>query len=325
MKRYSRLFAMIAIAVVCIGFVSCGSDDDGDEAVLETPEFSGVSAKYIVTDTRSDYKSIEFTESGNYVIVLNAYATRAAGIKEGGFSGLTICPWQKLGTRAGYANIIMGKYTVRNGNTFVLDGFGTIVVDNEDGSTKSLVITEKGGSTYTLNAKVKTQYPDEQMTLNLCRTWTMESIRLKTQAEGFKFDKTEKGGNLPELMIDLYRSLLNWAAKYDDEITKEQIDEAMKEIEANVNATVQSVEGFIFSQSGTYMVTYGDGSPAISTWTWQNIGKGILHYSWDYADEDEGLAGECKVEFDGSYCVITEETENDDVSMTMIYKLKEVK
>lgn len=53
-----------------ISFTSCSSssDDDGDNGTLDPPAYKSVSALYEVTSSGSKYSTIEFTESGNYII-----------------------------------------------------------------------------------------------------------------------------------------------------------------------------------------------------------------------------------------------------------------
>ena len=83
------------------------------------------------------------------------------------------------------------------------------------------------------------------------------------------------------------------------------------------------IKQFLFSQSGTYMVTYGDESLAIATWSWEDKNSNVLNYSWDYGSMESELSGEAKISFKDNNCIITEEQEMDGVKMTMTYTLEE--
>ena len=61
------------MAILCVGnFSSCNSSDDNDgDGQLETPLYAADAAKYEITDESSEVKSIELTESGQYIVIMN--------------------------------------------------------------------------------------------------------------------------------------------------------------------------------------------------------------------------------------------------------------
>ena len=61
------------MAFFCVGnFSSCSSSDDNDgEGQLDTPQYAADAAKYEITDESSEVKSIELTESGQYIVIMN--------------------------------------------------------------------------------------------------------------------------------------------------------------------------------------------------------------------------------------------------------------
>lgn len=64
------------MAFFCVGnFSSCSSSDDNDgEGQLDTPQYAADAAKYEITDESSEVKSIELTESGQYIVIMNMQA-----------------------------------------------------------------------------------------------------------------------------------------------------------------------------------------------------------------------------------------------------------
>jgi len=337
----------LAVCVLFAGIVlsSCGSSSDGggDDVLLpvnlQTPKYKNVSALYNITSSSGKYKSVELTEAGNYVIIAKNSLAREFTVNEA--TDLAIAPWYQTATTRSttYQNIITGKYTQKDDNTFELEGFGTITITSSDGTTTSLDIVENSGSSYTLTAAKKTQLEGSEQTNHLCRTWSVASLRMKLSGnvgmvEGislpdFSFDESVNGGDLPGLMTKFYRSTLNWAAQMakqygQDAPSSSEIEKMVAEESAKYANTLPSVDGFLFSQTGTYMVTYGNGTLAIATWSWEEKGSNVMQYSWDYGNmSSAALAGKCTVQFSGSQCILTEDKVVNGINAKMIYTLSE--
>ena len=69
MKKFN-LFLYMLLGITMAFAVACGSDDDdnGGSGDMDTPKYEAKSALYRVTDRSSQYESVEFTASGNYII-----------------------------------------------------------------------------------------------------------------------------------------------------------------------------------------------------------------------------------------------------------------
>ena len=79
MKNFFKSFTMLLI-FLATGFMSysCSDNDDdnnngNNSPTLETPIFESISAKYEVING-DNIKSIELTESGNYVVILKNFS-----------------------------------------------------------------------------------------------------------------------------------------------------------------------------------------------------------------------------------------------------------
>ena len=150
------MFMMLALLAAGV-MVSCSSDDDDDDKApsnFEKPKYEADAAKFMVTSASSEYKSVELTEAGNFIIRLNAsgnYAPEAASpvarlLKK----NLLVSPGSKLKpevaeTRAGivvWSDIIYGTYTKTGDNEYTLDGYGTLTVTQDGGSAYSLRIED---------------------------------------------------------------------------------------------------------------------------------------------------------------------------------------
>lgn len=344
MTRSHFIFAFLFLMAGAVSLTSCSSDSDGnsDNGTLEVPAYKGVSAIYQVIESSSQYSSVEFTESGNYIIVKNSSNAPAMRSKAA-INSIFSSPWSSSVTRStSYGNIITGKYTV-NGNVFNLEGFGTITVVTSGGTAVSLEITENGGSSYTLTAAKNTQEAGSEKTTKLCRSWKIASLGLKAsmkvedptgKMQSYDYNKTINGGNMPELMFDFYSDMTKWAVKISNQlgenVSQEELDRALQKQKAQIQSQYKTVETCLFSQAGTYMVTYGDGSLAIATWAWKNSSQDVLQYSWNYANMNSNVSGSCDISFKGSKCIMEETSSFSDgtiqgMNTLMTYTLEEIK
>lgn len=336
-------FTFLLLMGSVISFTSCSSsDDDGDNGTLDPPAYKSSSALYQVTSSNSKYSSIEFTESGSYIVVAKSAINHAMQNTEGKKFSFAMAPWVEASTRATTSgNIITGKYTV-DGNKYILEGFGTITVNTSGDTTVSLEIAETGSEPYTLTAAKKNQMPGSEQTDKLCRSWKVASLGMKASfnvegAQSFNFDKTVEGGNIAELMATFYADMMNWAAnlsrQYGEEIPQDMLNKQIEEQKKEIYKAYTTFESVIFSQAGTYMVTYGNGTLAVATWAWKDNSNSVLQYSWNYANMNaSGASGECGIQFKGSKCIMTENQSANNIDtvvkgadMTMTYTLEEIK
>jgi hypothetical protein len=98
MKNLKQIFAAI---VVLILIASCDKDKNEPK---ETLDKAANSAKWIVSNS-SEYKSFEFNESGNYIVVVNT-ATKSTNDQI----------------------IRFGTYEIIDNKTIVLSDFGTLTI-----------------------------------------------------------------------------------------------------------------------------------------------------------------------------------------------------
>lgn len=294
-------YSMLLPVVACFGFAmtSCSDDDDkGGVPDLPTPEYESSSAKYEM-NSGSPYRSIEFTASGQYVIVTNSHsyysAAPAAKVKKqtavgtAMVSGMFRTPDRSV-SRAYFDGIYYGNYTKTGDNQYNLQGFGTITVNTSGDNAYSLTVTTSSGS-QTLSAVKTVADKDSDRTNALCRTWNFDKVNLKVWINGSKrYDRTVAANKLNDLFED-------WG---DDGWEEDEIPRQV-----------------IFTKSGTYMVLYGlndysNNSLDISSWRWENESKGIIRYSWDIGDFDDEDSGLITTSFSGKNMTIWEEYSEEE-------------
>ena len=184
MKNFKLMSFILALTAFTTVFTACSNDDDESSSGefdynlkaenLETPKYESNSALFVINNENSNIKSIEFTSSGDYIIVpsYNVY-----GARENNRKPSIMRKAMKMMTRGYGSEIIYGKYTVREDGTYILEGYGTITVKGSTDNAISLDITPNNGETYTLEAAKKTQMPESQLTNDICRSWTFGSFR----------------------------------------------------------------------------------------------------------------------------------------------------
>lgn len=328
MSKKNILLAIMTTAMCSFTFSSCSNDDDNDnidnnetETITpETPAYEDVSAKYIVQSNSADISSIELTAGGNYIIVygnMPYYSAQEAKAISQKRSLQCVLSKSERTSRATALRHISGKFTKISDTEFVLEGFGTIVIEGAANNAYSIQVTEQDGETYPLSAeKAVSMINDSEKTNALCRTWNLETIRMTVTFNNVKiFDETKPAAEYSQLMEDLYAAMKRFAAEHGDE-DEDEDDEEDFEIPTYGYAQI------IFTKAGTYMVTSTDGQLGISMWKWLNEQNGTIRYTHDYNDTDFSSywANNATISFNGSTMTLAETNlmyEEDDESIQM--------
>lgn len=186
MKKSLILLALSALMIPA--FVSCNKDDkdDNNAAQFEAPKFQKAAKKLTFKD--GDIKSIEFTESGRYIM-------------------------EKVVTKADDSVFITGTFTV-NGTTYTLSGDfkGTVEVSGT-GTNVTVTVTEDGEAAVTVTADTEEPASDD----TVFRTWTIDNLRIKAtggdlDAAGVSYT-TKKGADLDEIAQYLKDNGVNFNAE----------------------------------------------------------------------------------------------------------------
>lgn len=324
MKKYflqmSKMLSLAAFVMIgLMTVVACGSDDDdnggnggnGGNGKLDNPEYADVAAFYEITSPDSDIKTLELTESGRYLITLRG-GYKARNMKNTLHKHHFLGVAHKALTRnTTYGNVIEGKYTKKGDGTFELEGYGTVTITGSSDNALSIEVTTKDGTKLpTLTAQRKNQKPESDETTKLCRTWDLASIRMIIDMQGKNiYDKEYKMDELYKFGRDMYE--LNkkyFGYDLDDDESAEAYENEWKEEMKDYTNTVT------FTKAGTYLVTYNDNTLAVSTWSWINEKTGLLRYSWNYDNMDDGSeAGTVKVSYRGAQLAVQEDLDDQEM------------
>lgn len=182
------LFLLALSALMIPAFIACNKDDSKDEnaAKFEAPKFQKSAQKLTLKD--GDIKSIEFTESGRYIM-------------------------EKVVTKAEESVFFTGTFTV-NGTTYTLSGDfkGTVEVSGT-GANVSVTVSEDGQAAVTVSAEAEEPASDD----TVFRTWTIDNLRIKVtggdlDAAGVSYT-TKKGADLDEIAQYLKDNGVNFNAE----------------------------------------------------------------------------------------------------------------
>lgn len=322
-KRVWSYVLLFMMTVCSLSLESCSSDDDDDAGEVAPAAFEAYAAKYQIANASATFSSVEFTESGNYIMVLNDLPTdgtksfsRLAEKKSPAHTmfGMLL---RKTATRSEsvYSPILYGKYTVDADGTYVLAGYGKVkVVEDGAGNAYSLEFMPSSSPSFTYTASKQNRNLDSENTNRLCRTWNTASFRIVSKFNGkVLLDITAN------TMGEMFEKLQKWAESNDEEFDPSDWEDL----------DIPNPEQIVFTKTGTYMVKYNSGELAVSTWRWANNSETMLQYSWDNDFEDSYLNGIVSVSYKGNQLVITEtekeEEDGESYEMSMVYYFNEVK
>lgn len=186
MKKSLILLALSALMIPA--FIACNKDDSKDEnaAKFEAPKFQKSAQKLTLKD--GDIKSIEFTESGRYIM-------------------------EKVVTKAEESVFFTGTFTV-NGTTYTLSGDfkGTVEVSGT-GTNVTVTVSEDGQAAVTVSAEAEEPTSDD----TVFRTWTIDNLRIKVTGGDLKDAgvsyTTSNGADLDEIAQYLKDNGVNFNAE----------------------------------------------------------------------------------------------------------------
>jgi len=139
----------ILLIILASTFVTACDKDVNDPK--ETLEKATICAKWNVNNS-SEYKSFEFNECGNYIVVKNTTA-------------------KSTNKRV----VLFGTYEIINANMLTLADFGTLTISevNESSISFSINLTSDPENEFIINASKQDEIESSTKTDLLCRTWEM--------------------------------------------------------------------------------------------------------------------------------------------------------
>lgn len=272
---------MMAVAVTCLSLTSCSDDEPNDEepnegggdiSQLTKPVMADEAALYTITDSESPYSSIELTESGRYIVLpdyYRGYAPEKRG--ETTFAGMSIAK-----SRSSYG-VYSGKYTKIGEGEYILEGFGSLTVTGSSSEACELLITREDGTEVTIGAQQEEVLSTDPVTIALCRSWKVETIRVRMRVDGeVVTDHSATRENVSSISAKIGQDIYNYMAKHG--LLEEDDEPSDYEIELPLFA-----EEAIFTKTGSYLL-FVDGELTTNIWRWKDQKEYEIQYSHDVSD-----------------------------------------
>lgn len=297
MKKY--FFGLAALLLMTpLALVSCGDDEKDDNGTekapvtLKTPQHKDDAVKYLINQSavfgNKVLKCIELTESGKYLVT---YQDAVAA------------------TRAGediLLHYLMGDYSV-SGGSFNLSGFGVVSIDKTSAKLE-MTITTSDGEKVTVPVTLSQSQVESLINTYLCRTWTIQSTRLRYPSGTATLAKEFQGCNMYEI--------LNFARQYYDFSD-----------EVSVNKIVR---GVTITSAYTFLINYADDSYDVGSWSWNgtpsaDLLSGGINYHWDadYMGNPMLNKAAASVEFiGGDQCKLTLKGTISGKSVEVVWTMK---
>jgi len=220
-----------AVLLAFVGATSCNKDDDGGNADKAVGKFE-------ILDSSSPISSIELTSDGEYIVTKNPALT-------------------KSGEDLDLDDVwLYGNFTFVDG-TYILQGFGKIVIDLLSGGSAEIFIDSGGWDPFTVQANIASSVQETTVNKALCRHWVFDKTHFSLTFNDYTFLDFELAG------CDFSK----WFDETGDEDENDNLDE--------------ECTGLIFTESGTYAVVYDGGKINVGSWSWENGEDGSLKCDWN--------------------------------------------
>ena len=172
MKKLLVLAAFAALVIPSCNQTPIDLGGDAPIVKIQKAKNADVAKKVVIKDgpaKEAGYKNIDLADSGVYCIDMGA------PLKAGDDS-----------------QIITGTYTTEDGVTYILTGFGTIVID----ANGNITIKKNGETELVATCETVTKLPENDFTSAIAHSWTIDKVDIGVTAEGKSVNITKEGCNL---------------------------------------------------------------------------------------------------------------------------------
>jgi hypothetical protein len=178
-----KVLLFCAAAVALLLSASCNKGADNKEVVLPAAKYAANAQKLLLDESATSnpgYVSIEFTESGRYIICRRAVLGGPLSVK-------------------GESPVVFshGTYTVNN-NEYILSGGGTITVAGNQ------ITIQIGSDTIAVTYTKADQYPANDFYTTIARAWKVDKTDISVNFDGKSAVGVVKNGcDIPAILKEL--------------------------------------------------------------------------------------------------------------------------
>lgn len=183
-----KVFLFCAAVAALVLSASCNKDGGniGGKVVIPAAEYAAEAKKLELanSDSNPGIKSIEFTESGRYIICKQ--------VVDGQTGPLSV----KAETPT--LEYVHGTYTVNN-NVYTLNGYGTVTITGNQ-----ITISTSGGENIVVNYTEAAKYPENDFYTTIARAWKVDKTDIAVTFEGKAAVGVVKTGcDIPAILKEL--------------------------------------------------------------------------------------------------------------------------
>lgn len=291
----------------CLVLSSCSSDDDNNgnnslpEGALPSAEFktnnlpdepyAEDAVKIVTTENDAPFYSLELLADGHYLLCTTRPSdnnTNKISVKKesnGSFSIHKSREARTMHTRSvaddsGTTNLgngmIYGSFTNPGGKIYRLSDGSEVDLSELTGADKKVTYKNPDGSVSNVYVSVSNPVSDNAAR-SLCRAWNLNSIEL------WGFVNNVYIVHAKQTLLDNGKVERYFKASQSKLLDIEEDD--------FLDPDDEMCYKIIFSQNGTYICFYRDGTSDVMNWEWTDKSQGTIHtweevhYSWEEFDE----------------------------------------
>lgn len=304
MKKIFSLGILLP-ALLTMFLSSCSSNDnDGPDEGTEIPtlpevKYASEAAKYVVSNG-SDIKSIELTVDGQYIVVPSQVGAYSVSEAKGRIASLF--PVKPIAQSRSLDSIVTGKFVKISDTEYILEGYGTIVIEGSSSTAVSITVTPMNGNPTTVSAQKASQMPDSEITKAVSRTWKIDRLGISLKINGRQlYNQTKPASQINDLMNEGEQALADFFNSLSDD-PDDWYEPEVYDFQAFPST-------LILSRSGTYLSVWSDATLGLAVWHWKDESKYLFHFSWDYENQETsalGVGDDATISFNGTTMIVTE-------------------
>ena len=191
MKKLLILAAFAALVIPSCNQTPIDLGGDGPKVSIPKAKNANVAQKVVIKEgpaKEAGYKSIDLADSGIYCIDLGT------AVKSGEDS-----------------QIITGTYTTADGVTYILTGFGEIIID----ANGNITIKKNGETELTATCEKAEKLPENDFTRDIAHSWRVDKVDLSITADGKNVGFVKDGCNLYAIAQELKAQAESLGANMD--------------------------------------------------------------------------------------------------------------
>ena len=248
-----NLFYLAALLVGAVSLTACSSsDDDGGQSGLSRPVNADNARRIVLAGNPGGLREVDFGSGRDAVLTLSGPQPAPAAFPAARTSGPA-------------PDYLIAKYT-KSGNTYTIEGFGTLTVIAENGNRLTVEVKRNGGTAEQVEGTQQAVTVTDSKAADFCRSWEVATTEFKyTEYDAAGNSKRPVSGHFTGCNLTEMGQWLKDTHGVD----------IMAELAAK-----NAVERVVVTTAGTYALKFTN-TESVGTWSWTDVTAGKLRYTWN--------------------------------------------